>query len=176
MFVENRFVQRLALRVVTVGIGRGAVAVADEQDVHGLHVRGQRKLLAHGLGLEHADLQRVEPQRRGAEHHVVGDDRGVDVADHLVVVFASPRLGGVGADDDGRRSPEIARAARQFLHSLFRLHDHQPLGLPVGARGSHAPRFEDSGQLLRLHLSVRVFAAGVPLFRQFQKIECFHCR
>lgn len=32
-------------------------------------------------------------------------------------------------------------------------------------------RFEDQLQFLRLHLPGEVFAAGVPLFRQFQKIH-----
>ena len=43
--------------------------------------------------------------------------------------------------------------------------------LAVGASGSHAARFEDQLQFLRLHLPGEVFAAGVPLFRQFQKIH-----
>lgn len=151
--------------------GRRAVAVADQQDVHGFDVRRKGELLAHGFGFEHADPQRVEVQRRGGKHHVVGDDRRVDVRNVLAVVLTGPRLGGVGADDDGRRGAEIARAARKAFHALLRLHDHQPLGLAVGARGGHAARFEDQLQFLRLHLPGEVFAAGVPLFRQFQKIH-----
>ena len=146
--VEDRRGERLAQRVVTFGIGRNAVAVADEQDVHGFDVRRQGELLAHGFGFEHADPQRVEAQRRGGQHHVVGDDRSVDVRNMLVVVLAGPRLGGVGADDDSRRGAEIARAPCKAFHALLRLHDHQPLGLAVGARGGHAARFED--QLLSL--------------------------
>ena len=144
---------------------------ADQQDVHGFDVRRKGELLAHGFGFEHADPQRVEVQRRGGKHHVVGDDRRVDVRNVLAVVLTGPRLGGVGADDDGRRGAEIARAARKAFHALLRLHDHQPLGLAVGASGSHAARFEDQLQFLRLHLPGEVFAAGVPLFRQFQKIH-----
>ena len=152
---------------------RGVGPVTDEQDVHRLDRIGQSELLAHGFGLEHADPQRVESERCGGEHHVVGDDRGVDVADTLAVVLAGPHLGGVGADDDGRRSPEVARTAREALHSLRRFDDDEPLRLPVGARGGHAPRFENSGEFFGFDLPVEVLAAGIPLFGQCEKIHIF---
>ena len=152
---------------------RGRRPVTDEQDVHRLDRIGQSELLAHGFGLKHADPQRVESERCGGEHHVVGDDRGVDVADTLAVVLAGPHLGGVGADDDGRRSPEVARTACEALHSLRRFDDDEPLRLPVGARGGHAPRFENGGEFFGFDLPVEVLAAGIPLFGQCEKIHIF---
>lgn len=137
--VEDRLFERLAQRRMTVGRGGGVGPVTDEQDIHRLDRIGQSELLAHGFGLEHADPQRVESERCGGEHHVVGDDRGVDVSDTLAVVLAGPHLGGVGADDDGRRSPEVARTACEALHSLRRFDDDEPLRLPVGARGATRP-------------------------------------
>ena len=151
--------------------GGFAVAVAQQQDVDRRQVVGQAELLAHGLGFEHTDPQRVEPLRRGGQHHVVGDDRGVDVGDLLAVVLALPHLVGVGADDDGARRAEVARAAREPLQPFGRLHDDEPLRLAVGSRGRHAGGFEDVGQFFGFDLRGRVFAAGVPLFRQGEKIH-----
>ena len=163
--------RRLAQLGVAFGRGGFAGAVAHEQDVHRLDALGQRELLADGFGLEHADPQRVEPERCGRQHHVVGDDRGVDVADLLTVVLAGPDLVRVGADDDGERSPEVARAACQALHAFRRFDDDKALRLAVGARRGHTARLEDGCDLFRFHFPLLVAAAGIPLFGQREKIH-----
>ena len=147
---------------MAAGVGRDAGAVAHEQDIHRFDMLRQVEFRAYGFGFEHADPQRVESQRRGAKHHVVGDDRGVDIADLLTVVLAGPDLVRVGADDDGERSPEVARAACQACHAFFGTHDDEPLGLAVGARGSHAAGFEDRVEFCLFDLLGRIFTAGIP--------------
>ena len=147
---------------MAAGVGRDAGAVAHEQDIHRFDMLRQVEFRAYGFGFEHADPQRVEPQRRGAKHHVVGDDRSVDVADHLAVVFPLPGLAGIGAYDDGAGRPEIARAACQAGHAFFGTHDDEPLGLAVGARGSHAAGFEDRVEFCLFDLLGRIFTAGIP--------------
>lgn len=139
--------------------------------VRRLDALGQRELLADGFGLEHADPQRVEPERCGRQHHVVGDDRGVDVADLLAVVLAGPDLVRVGANDDGERSPEVARAACQALHAFRRFDDDKALRLAVGARRGHTARLEDGCDLFGFHFPLLVAAAGIPLFGQREKIH-----
>jgi hypothetical protein len=146
----------------STGVGRDAGAVAHEQDIHRFDMLRQVEFRAYGFGFEHADPQRVEPQRRGAKHHVVGDDRSVDVADHLAVVFPLPGLAGIGAYDDGAGRPEIARAACQACHAFFGTHDDEPLRLAVGARGSHAAGFEDRVEFCLFDLLGRIFTAGIP--------------
>ena len=126
----------------------------------------QAELLAHGIGFEHADPQRIETDRCGAEHHVVRDDRGVDVADLLAVVFADPCLRRVGADDDRHRGAEVARTAGQPLHPFLRAHDNEALRLAVRTRGSHTPRFENEVEFFLFDRLFFVAAAGVPLFGQ----------
>lgn len=158
--------------------GRGrreADAVADEQDIDGFHMFREPELFADGFGFEHADPERVEPQRRCGQHHVVGDDRSVDVADRFTVVFAGPCFAGVGADDDGAGSAEVAGAACQTLHPLLRAYDDEPLGLAVGARRSHAARLQNDVELFLLDFCRGIFAACVPLFCQREKIHSGNC-
>ena len=148
-----------------------SVAVADEQDVHRNDVRREGELLADSIGIEGADPQRVESLGRCGEHHMVGDDRGVDVRDPFAVVFAGPDLLGVGADDECARSPEVPRAADEPFEPLGRADDDDALRLPVGTRGSDAPRFEDICEFFRFDRSFLISAAGVPRLRQREKIH-----
>ena len=160
---------------MTVGVGGSADAVADEQDIDGFHMFREPELFADGFGFEHADPERVKPQRRCGQHHVVGDDRSVDVADRFTVVFAGPCFAGVGADDDGAGSAEVAGAACQTLHPLLRAYDDEPLGLAVGARRSHAARLQNDVELFLLDFCRGIFAACVPLFCQREKIHSGNC-
>ena len=89
----------------------------------------------------------------------------------LLSYLTGPRLGGVGADDDGRRGAEIARAARKAFHALLRLHDHQPLGLAVGARGATRPASRIRSSFSGSTCLERYLRQAYRFFCQFQKIH-----
>lgn len=175
VFEANRLLKRFASRIVTIGRGGFAITIADEENIHRLNLIRQAELLADGIGLEHTDPERIESQSGSLQHHVVGDDRGVDVRNLLAIVFALPHLGRIGTDEDCQRSTKIARTASQTLHALLRFDHYQTLRLAVGTRGSYASGLKNLHQFFALDLAVGVFAAGIAPLGQIQKIHLRCC-
>ena len=84
-FVGNQLSHRDALFIKAVGVSGLLIGVADNQDVDRLQVGREVKFLPQNIGIEVAYPHRSKTQLRGLEHHVVGQDRGVNVAGLLLV-------------------------------------------------------------------------------------------
>ena len=84
-FVGNQLAHRDALFIKAVDVSGLLIGVADNQDVDRFQVGREVKFLTQNIGIEVAYPYRSKAQLRGLEHHVVGQDRGVNVPGLLLV-------------------------------------------------------------------------------------------
>ena len=84
--------ERFTKRIVTIRRCRFTGFVTDVEDIDRYDLIGQVELLPYDIRFEHTDPKRIEAQRCGTQHHVVGHDRGIDVADLLSVILPGPHF------------------------------------------------------------------------------------
>ena len=84
-FVGNQLAHRDALLIEAIGIAGSFIGIADNQNVDRLQVGREVKFLAQNIGLEIAYPHRSKAQFCGLEHHVVGQDGGVNVTGLLLI-------------------------------------------------------------------------------------------
>ena len=96
---DGQLLQGLILRVAgsRVGVGSGVAGGEDADQVVVLHLREE---LLHLDGIEVAHPGGGEALVLDFQHHVGGDDAGVDVGEIPAVVLAHIGLGRVGTDDE----------------------------------------------------------------------------
>ena len=135
-FVGNQLSHRDALFIKAVGVSGLLIGVADNQDVDRLQVGREVKFLPQNIGIEVAYPHRSKTQLRGLEHHVVGQDRGVNVAGLLLVKRPHPCLIVVGADDNGQGRFVDAGRFANLRKTFLALNSNQVNRLEVAAVGA----------------------------------------
>ena len=154
---------------VRLGVFPGSIA--ESQDVDGFQAFGQRELLPEDVGLEETDPHASQPQFGGLQHHVVGEDGGVNIAGLLPVKGADPVPVTVGTDDNRQRRTVDVGGLSDPGQALLALYCQQLQRLEILRRGGDAGRFQNLRQLLRLHFLVRVGTDGAAFFRQCHEIH-----
>ena len=135
-FVGNQLAHRDALLIEAIGIAGSFVGVADNQDVDRLQVGREVKFLTQNSGIEVAYPHRSKAQLCGLEHHVVGQDGGVNVTGLLLIERPYPRLIVIGADDNGQgRTVDVGRLA-DLCKTFLALNSNQVNRLEVGSGGA----------------------------------------
>lgn len=133
--VRNQLAHRDTHLIVPLRVSDILASVANSQYVDRLQIGGKVKLSAQNIRLEVAHPNAAQAQLRGLEHHMIGQNGGVNVPGLLLVEGAHPRLVVVGADDDGKgRSVNVGRLA-DFRQSVLTLDDDQVNWLEVGGGG-----------------------------------------
>lgn len=89
--------------IMPVRVCEALPGIADYQDVDWLQIGGQIELPAQDIRLEVAHPYAAQAQFCGLEHHMIGQDRGINVPGLLLVKGSNPCLVVVNADDDSKR-------------------------------------------------------------------------
>lgn len=164
MLEGDELCARNARFAVALGVGRRAVGVADREDVDRLECFGQAEFAREHLRLKVADPSRAEAELRRGEHHVVGQDRGVDVGARFLVVRPHPSPAAVRAGDHGARGAVYIGGLRELFKPLGALHDEQADGLGVRRCGRYVRGLQNRFELLFFHRLSVVIAHGIALF------------
>ena len=132
-FVGNQLAHRDALLIEAIGVAGSFIGIADNQNVDRLQVGREVKFLAQNIGLEVAYPHRSKAQLCGLEHHVVGQDGGVNVTGLLLIERPYPRLIVIGANNNSQgRTVDIGRFT-DLRKTFLALNGNQANRLKVGA-------------------------------------------
>lgn len=132
-FVGNQLAHRDALLIEAIGVAGSFIGIADNQNVDRLQVGREVKFLAQNIGLEVAYPHRSKAQLCGLEHHVVGQDGGVNVTGLLLIERPYPRLIVIGANNNSQgRTVDIGRFT-DLRKTFLALNGNQANRLKVGS-------------------------------------------
>ena len=169
-FVGNQLAHRDALLIEAIGSPVPSFGIADNQNVDRLQVGREVKFLPQNIGIEVAYPHRSKTQLRGLEHHVVGQDRGVNVAGLLLVKRPHPCLIVVGAEIMARalrRCWPLCRSSQDLPRS------EQQSGEPAGGwqRWGLHEQPPESSPASQLHLRFLIIAYRHTLLCNRNKIH-----
>ena len=170
-FVGNQLPYRDSCLNVPLRVGEVFPGIANHQDIDRLQIGGKAELLAQNIWLEIAHPYAAQAQLRGLEHHVIGQDRGINVPGLLLVKGPHPRFVVVGADDDSQGRTVDVGGFADLRQPVLALDGNQVNRLEVGGGGGHMSGLQNFLQLFRLHLLVGVAADGAASFRNRNKIH-----
>ena len=169
--VGNQFTHRDSRLTVPLRGSKVFPGIANHQDVDRLQIGGEAELPAQNIRLEVAHPYAAQAQLRGLEHHVVGQDGGINVPGLLLVKGPHPCLVVVSADDDSQgRTIDVCGFA-DLRKALGALDGNQVNRLKVGGGGGHMSSLQDFLQLFRLHLLIGVAADGAAFLCNRDKVH-----
>jgi len=170
-FVGNQLIYRDSCLTVPLRVGEVLPGIADYQDIDRLQIGGEAELLTQNIRLEAAYPYAAQAQLRGLEHHVIGQNRCVNVPGLLLVKGPHPRLVVVGADNDCQGRTVDVSGFADLRQPVLALDSDQVNRLEVGGGGGHMSGLQNFLQLRPLHLLVGVAADGAASFRNRNKIH-----
>ena len=170
-FVGNQLAHRDSCLAVPFGVSKVFPCIANHQDIDRLQIGGEVELPAQDLRLEAAHPHAAQAQLRGLEHHVVGQNRCVNVPGLLLVKGPHPRFVVVGADDDSQGRTVDVGSFADLRQPVLTLDGNQVNRLEVGGGGGHMSGLQNFLQLFRLHLLVGVTADGASCFRNRNEVH-----
>lgn len=170
-FVGNQFAHRDTHLAVPLQVSKVFPGIADHQDVDRLQIGGEAELPAQNIRLEIAHPYAAQAQLRGLEHHVVGQDGGVNIPGLFLVKGPYPRLVVVGADNDSQGRTIDVGGFADLRQPVLALDSDQVNRLEVGGGGSHMSGLQNFLQLFRLHLLVGVAADGAAFLCNRDKVH-----
>ena len=170
-FVGNQRPYRNSCLTVPLRVSEILPGIADCQDVDRLQIGGEIELLAKNIRLEIAHPYAAQAQLRGLEHHVIGQDRGINVPGLLLVKGPHPRFVVIGADDDSQGRTVDVGGFADLRQPVLALDGNQVNRLEVGGGGGHMSGLQNFLQLRPLHLLVGVAADGAASFRNRNEIH-----
>lgn len=170
-FVGNQPAHRDSCLAVPFRVSKVFPGIANHQYVDRLQIGGKTELPAQNIRLEIAHPYAAQAQLRGLEHHVIGQDRGINVPGLLLVKGPHPRFVVVGADDDSQGRTVDVGGFADLRQPVLALDGNQVNRLEVGGGGGHMSGLQNFLQLFRLHLLVGVAADGAASFSNRNKIH-----
>ena len=170
-FVGNQLAHRDSCLAVPFWVNKVFPGIANHQDIDRLQIGREAELPAQNIWLEAAHPHAAQAQLRGLEHHVICQNRCVNVPGLLLVKGPHPRFVLVGADNDGQRRTVDVGGFADLRQPVLALDGDQVNRLEVGSSGSHMSGLQNFLQLLRLHFLVGVTADGAASFRNRNKIH-----
>ena len=169
--VGNQLTHRDSRLAVPFWVSKVFPGIADHQDVDRLQIGGEIELPAQNVRLEVAHPYAAQAQLRGLEHHVIGQDGGINVPGLLLVKRPHPRPVVVSADDNGQgRTVDIGSFAN-LRKALGTLDGNQVNRLKIGGGGGHMSSLQDFLQLFRLHFLISVAADGAAFLCNRNKVH-----
>ena len=170
-FVGNQLAHRDSCLAVPFGVSKVFPCIANHQDIDWLQIGREAELPAQNIRLEVAHPHAAQTQFRGLEHHVVGQNRCVNVPGLLLIKGPHPRLVVVSADNDSQGRTVDVSGFADLRQPVLALDGDQVNRLEVGSGGSHMSGFQNLLQLRPLHLLVGVTADGASCFRNRNEVH-----
>ena len=170
-FIGNHLDQRDSCLAVPFGVSKVFPCIANHQDIDRLQIGGEVELPAQDIWLEIAHPHAAQAQLRGLEHHVICQNRCINVPGLLLVKGPHPRFVVVGADNDSQGRTVDVSGFADLRQSVLALDGDQVNRLEVGSGGGHMSGLQNLLQLRPLHLLVGVTADGASCFRNRNEVH-----
>ncbi len=175
-FVGNQLAHRDSCLAVPFWVSKVFPGIANHQDIDRLQIGREAELPAQNIRLEITHPYAAQPQLRGLEHHVIGQDRGINIPGLLLVKGPHPRLVMVSADNNSQGRTVDVGCFADLRQPVLALDGDQVNRLEICGSGGHMSGLQNFLQLRPLYLLVAVTADGAASFRnrnEFHNILSF---
>ena len=140
ILVRNQLTYRDTHFVVPLRVSETLPGVANGQDIDRLQVGREVKFTAQNVRFEVAYPYAAQAQLRGLEHHMVGQDGGINVPGLFLVKGPHPCLVVIRTDDDGKGRTVDVGGFANFRQSVLTLNSDQVNRLKISGGGGAASK------------------------------------
>ena len=171
-FIRYQLAQGNSLPVKAAGISSSGIGISNCQNIDWFKMFRQFKLPAQNVRIKIAYPNASQAQFRGLQHHMVCQNRGVNVAGLFFVKGTNPCLLMVCADNDGQGSAVDVSSLSDFCKALLTLGDNQTDRLQIGSSGGNTGGFQNFLQLFWFYIKfLSDFYYGIKSTIDFTTID-----
>ena len=158
LFIRHQFIQADSLCFMTIRSFFFCIRITKCQQINRFQIIRKFKFFSDNLWIKPAYPQASKSLFGCFQHHMIRQNRSIDICRLHLIVFAHPCFIVIGAYDDNCRCTIKACSFVQFCTAHFTLYHDQPHRLRIGSCWCNVCCFQDFRQLLRLYLLLFVFA------------------